>query len=608
MPIKIVRNEAGNCIEFRGSSNPVYWNSCLSAQINSNDSSTINVVNDVATANSPTTKYEFFQIPFTDFVDAAGLPFRSAQDTVDYINTNGNVIAQPQISYKGTWDADSNTPDLTTGSYLAGDFYFVSVSGSTNLNGITEWGVNDSVIYASGSVWTRVRNTNVPVQEIEASSLGRFDIHVKSGYTGTQRLGTALYPFNTITDAVSAASDGDTILLDGTFTITSSVTLDSAKSVKFVGSEGSVVKYASYNSSNGGIFEFSGSDYTKSVKFENLSLQNAGAWAISASKANTVDVDGCTFSYNGWSGNRLALKEVQTDTWGNGGTLGYDSSQSDLALFYSSECSEGGAVLIKNTVVVEITDCTINYNNKGIEIIDSGFMGTTDGFGFLARNKVYKNVSIGLDLESSTGDATAGSKNFTIYNNSFNCNGDTGVKIEGGIDNTISLCSFTCNWNSGLELAHSSNVKARDLDLDDNNRAGIDAEGDQADGLSSLQIEGGTIRPDATFIAEVFNVQIHNTNTGSNSVKCGLLIKSDVGNINSTAAIIKIDNVGFIEQDYALDVECNLDNLNLIVGDCEFVNNRIKAVRLQGTGNYKELPFSNFTVDIPYVDFNRICL
>ena len=31
MAIRIVRNEDGNCIEFRGSPNPVYWNACLRA-------------------------------------------------------------------------------------------------------------------------------------------------------------------------------------------------------------------------------------------------------------------------------------------------------------------------------------------------------------------------------------------------------------------------------------------------------------------------------------------------------------------------------------------------------------------------------------------------
>lgn len=77
--IKIKRNEAGNCITFEGSSNPVYWNSCLSGEIDSTDSTLINVVNDIITAQSGSKQYEFFRIPFTNFLDADGNSFSTAQ-------------------------------------------------------------------------------------------------------------------------------------------------------------------------------------------------------------------------------------------------------------------------------------------------------------------------------------------------------------------------------------------------------------------------------------------------------------------------------------------------------------------------------------------------
>jgi hypothetical protein len=44
MAIKISRNEAGNCINFIGSTQPAYWNACLSAQINNEDNSRINIL------------------------------------------------------------------------------------------------------------------------------------------------------------------------------------------------------------------------------------------------------------------------------------------------------------------------------------------------------------------------------------------------------------------------------------------------------------------------------------------------------------------------------------------------------------------------------------
>jgi len=92
MSIKIKRNEAGNCITFEGSSNPVYWNSCLSGEIDSSDNTLVNIINDIRTAENGTPFYEFFRIPYTEFLDANGSSFASSSDTVDYINQEANVL------------------------------------------------------------------------------------------------------------------------------------------------------------------------------------------------------------------------------------------------------------------------------------------------------------------------------------------------------------------------------------------------------------------------------------------------------------------------------------------------------------------------------------
>ena len=58
MAIQIKRNESGNCIEFQGSSNPVYWNACLSGQVDASDNTKVNVINDIKTAQSGVDQYE----------------------------------------------------------------------------------------------------------------------------------------------------------------------------------------------------------------------------------------------------------------------------------------------------------------------------------------------------------------------------------------------------------------------------------------------------------------------------------------------------------------------------------------------------------------------
>ena len=63
------------------------------------------------------------------------------------------------IVYKGTWDASTNTPTLTSSVGTQGDYYVVNVAGSTNLNGITDWQIGDWAIF-NGSVWQKVDNTD----------------------------------------------------------------------------------------------------------------------------------------------------------------------------------------------------------------------------------------------------------------------------------------------------------------------------------------------------------------------------------------------------------------------------------------------------------------
>jgi len=92
MAIRIQRNEEGNCINFYGSSNPTYWNACLSGEVDSTDTNTVNVINDIITSQTGTTQYEFFRVPFTEFVDSEGNGFTDAQTTADYITEKANVV------------------------------------------------------------------------------------------------------------------------------------------------------------------------------------------------------------------------------------------------------------------------------------------------------------------------------------------------------------------------------------------------------------------------------------------------------------------------------------------------------------------------------------
>lgn len=59
------------------------------------------------------------------------------------------------LNYKGTWNANTNTPTLASGVGTKGDYYQISVAGSTSLDGISNWGVGDVAAF-NGTTWQRI--------------------------------------------------------------------------------------------------------------------------------------------------------------------------------------------------------------------------------------------------------------------------------------------------------------------------------------------------------------------------------------------------------------------------------------------------------------------
>lgn len=55
---------------------------------------------------------------------------------------------QGGIKVIGSWDANTNTPDLSALTLDQGEAYIVSVAGSTNLNGETNWKVKDLAVWS----------------------------------------------------------------------------------------------------------------------------------------------------------------------------------------------------------------------------------------------------------------------------------------------------------------------------------------------------------------------------------------------------------------------------------------------------------------------------
>jgi hypothetical protein len=145
--------------------------------------------------------------------------------------------------YKGTWNASTNTPTLASGVGTAGNYYIVSVAGTTNLDGITDWQVGDWAIF-QGSVWQKVDNTDAVVSVngftgavslttsniSEGTNLYYTDARARlsvSGSTGISYNSTTGVITNSAPDQTVSLTGAGTTSISGTypsFTITSNDT------------------------------------------------------------------------------------------------------------------------------------------------------------------------------------------------------------------------------------------------------------------------------------------------------------------------------------------------------------------------------------------------
>jgi len=100
----------------------------------------------------------------------------------------GQITGIPQgLVYKGTWNASTNTPTLASGTGVTGEFYIVSVAGTTNLDGITDWQVGDWAIFVevgATDTWQKIDNTSAILGSGSANKIAK--------WTGSNTLATGL--------------------------------------------------------------------------------------------------------------------------------------------------------------------------------------------------------------------------------------------------------------------------------------------------------------------------------------------------------------------------------------------------------------------------------
>jgi len=127
--------------------------------------------------------------------------------------TNAVGAIPSGLTFQGEWDAATNTPNIGASTPDNGDFYIVSVAGTTNLGGITDWEVGDwAIAVVSGGVttWQKIDNSSVLTGTGTGTKIAKWD-----------GVGTSV----TLTDSAISEANGSVAIND-------LIALDTALNVK----------------------------------------------------------------------------------------------------------------------------------------------------------------------------------------------------------------------------------------------------------------------------------------------------------------------------------------------------------------------------------------
>ena len=92
--------------------------------------------------------------------------------------TNAVGAIPSGLTFQGNWNAATNTPNIGASTPNNGDFYIVSVAGTTNLGGITDWEVGDwAIAVVSGGVttWQKIDNSSVLTGTGTGTKIAKWD-------------------------------------------------------------------------------------------------------------------------------------------------------------------------------------------------------------------------------------------------------------------------------------------------------------------------------------------------------------------------------------------------------------------------------------------------
>ena len=274
------------------------------------------------------------------------------------------------LVYKGTWDAATNTPTLTSGVGNKGDYYVVSVAGTTNLDGITDWQVNDIALF-NGTAWQKIDNTD--------------SVLSVNGKTGVVVLGPTDVGATPNTAYVLAGTG-----LSGGGQLVGNVTVNLADTAVSSGSYGNASTVGSFTVDAQGRL-IAASNVTIAI----ANTQVSGLGTMSTQDANNVAITGG--SITAVTGNVVAaipnssitnaLLQNSTATLGNA-TITLGSTTSTVGDLTLSNVTVSSGEVTANISVTNTTNASATYTTSSLPLVPEGYIVISVG-GVLKKIPYY---------------------------------------------------------------------------------------------------------------------------------------------------------------------------------------------------------------------------